>query len=488
MVLNKIKVMKPLFSTSDTQKTILITIGAILLSFFVGLLTVKFGIITFFASTIGTAGLIFVIAALKDPRIGFLFYLIYCFLIAGIMKNFPFLPLGPFMEVILGITWLSIFINADKLKWSNLNNDYCIIVLIWFIINILEVLNPAGASLLGWLNEIRFTALNWLMVAPLAFLVFNSKKDLNTFLIAIIMASVFAALYGVKQLHLGVSSEEQRWLNEGADFTHIVFGELRVFSLFTDAGQFGASQAHMALVTLVLALGPFKLWKRILLGIAACILIYGMLISGTRGALFALVSGAFFAIFLTRNFKVLIVGTIMSLMFLSFLKYSTYGNEYYEVRRLRTALDPKDASLNARLMNQAKLKEALASLPFGGGVGITGINGDKYNAGKYLASIPPDSYWVKIWVMYGVVGLLIWFSFIMYLLGKSCGVVWNIKDKILKTKAIALASGVAGLFFCSYGNEVMNGMPSSIIMYMSWSFIFLAPKFDNPDVKENDYV
>ncbi|WP_036692037.1 O-antigen ligase family protein [Pedobacter glucosidilyticus] len=480
--------MKQAFLQSDTGKAVVISIGALLLSFLVGLLTIQFGIITFFASTIGTAALIFIIATIKDPRIGFLFYLVYCFLLSGIMKNFPFLPLGPSMEMILGLTWVSIFINANKFKWSNLNNDYCLLVLIWFIINILEVLNPAGASLLGWLNEIRFTALNWLMVAPLAFIIFNSKKDLNTFFKVTIGASVFAALYGVKQLYIGVSSEEQRWLNEGADFTHIVFGELRVFSLFTDAGQFGASQAHMALVTLVLALGPFKLWKKVLLGIAASILIYGMLISGTRGALFALVSGAFFAIFLTKNFKVLIIGTICSLMFFSFLKYSTYGNQYYEIRRLRTALDPQDASLNARLMNQAKLKEALKNLPFGGGVGITGVNGDKYNSDKYLSSIPPDSYWVKIWVMYGVVGLVIWFSFIMYLLGKSCGLVWNIEDKKLKTKAIALTSGVAGLFFCSYGNEVMNGLPSSIIMYMSWAYVFLIPKFDNPELKDDEYV
>lgn len=477
-----------ILQNTEIKRAVLITIGAIVLSFLVGLFTIKFGIAAFFISTISIAGVIFLFAVLKDPRVGFLFYIIYCFALSGLLKNNPELPLGPLMEVLLGLTWVSILINANKYNWRSLRNTHSYIALVWFLINILQLLNPADFSFLGWLNEIRFTALNWLLIAPIAFLIFNSKKDLNIFFIVIIGASIIAALYGVKQLHYGVSTEEQRWLDEGADFTHIVFGKLRVFSMFTDAGQFGASQAQMGLVALVLAFGPFKPWKRVVLALSALLLFYGMLISGTRGALFALVSGAFFAIYLTKNFKILIIGTIASLFFLSFLKYSTYGNQYYEINRLRTALDPKDASLNARFINQAKLKEAMASLPFGGGVGISGINGDNYNQGKYLASIPPDSYWVKIWVMYGVVGLVIWFSMIMFLLGKACGIVWRIKDPGLKIKMIALTSGNAGLFFCSYGNEVMNGFPSCIILYMAWSFIFLSPKFDNKQVSNNTYV
>jgi len=472
----------------ETKKAVLITIGAVLLSFLVGYFTIKLGVIAFFISTVSVGAVIFLLAVIKDPRIGFLFYLLYCFALSGMLKNNPSLPLGPLMEVLLGLTWVAILINANKYNWKNLKNEHCYIALAWFIINILQLLNPADFSFLGWLNEIRFTALNWLVIAPIAFLIFNSKKDLNVFLIVIIAASVFAALYGAKQLHIGVSSEEQRWLDEGADFTHIVFGKLRVFSLFTDAGQFGASQAHMGLVAMVLAFGPFTFWKRILLALAALLLFYGMLISGTRGALFALVSGAFFAIFLTKNFKILIIGSIAAIFFLSFLKFSTYGNQHYEINRLRTALDPEDASLNARFINQAKLKDALSGLPFGGGVGISGINGDNYNQGKYLASIPPDSYWVKIWVMYGVVGLVIWFSMIMFLLGKACGIVWRIQDPGLKIKMIALTSGNAGLFFCSYGNEVMNGFPSSIILYMAWSFVFLAPKFDKPTLSNHTYV
>lgn len=449
-------------------------VASLLISFF----TIKFGIEFPVLVISASIAVVFVIWTFLKPEVAIICYFLYCFIISGLLKNVPGLPLGPLMEILLALTWLAMLVNKSKFNWQALKNDYVYIALAWFVINILELVNPAGASYLGWLNEVRFTALNWVLIAPLVFVLFNKKKDLDAFIALILGMSVLAALYGVKQLFIGVSSAEQAWLDAGADFTHIVFGKLRVFSIYTDAGQFGASQAELALVALVLALGPFKPWKKVLLFMAAGILFYGMLISGTRGALFALISAAFFAIFLNKNIKGLVIGSLMALCFLVVLKYTSIGSGTYQITRLRTALDPKDPSLNARFINQAKLKEVLSHMPFGGGVGVSGMNGTIYNSDKLLSTIPPDSYWVKVWMMYGVVGLVIWFSMNTYILGKCCGIVWNTHDDKLRVKLIALTAGTAGLFFCSYGNEVMNGFPSSMILYMSWGFVFYSPNWD----------
>lgn len=462
------------------NKTTLLTLGAIV-SIAIGYLTYSLGLVIPIAVIAGSIALAFVISSFLNPRVAIITYFIYCFVINSLLKNVDGVPWGYMMEVLLGLTWLTMLINKSRFNWAAAKNDYVYIALAWFIINILEIVNPAGASLLGWLNEVRFTAFNWVVIAPLVFLMFNKKKDVDVFLILIIGMSVLAALYGMKQLFIGVSAGEQKWLDGGADFTHIVFGKLRVFSFYTDAGQFGASQAEIGLVALVLAAGPFKVWKKVLLFIAAGILFYGMLISGTRGALFALVSAAFFAIFLSKNFKVLIVGSMLALGFLGFLKFTTIGNGIYQINRFRTALDPTDPSLNVRFNNQKKLAEVLSGMPFGGGVGVSGMNGTIYNSDKLLSTIPPDSYWVKVWTMYGIVGLLIWFCMNMYILGKCCGVVWNLRDDQLRVKMIALTAGTAGLFFCSYGNEVMNGFPSSMILYMSWGFVLYSPNFDRKE-------
>jgi hypothetical protein len=120
----------------------------------------------------------------------------------------------------------------------------------------------------------------------------------------------------------------------------------------------------------------------------------------------------------------------------------------------------------------------MSSRPFGGGLGVLGFNA-RYNQGTYLATVQPDSYFVKVWAMYGIVGLTIWLSIMLYLLGKCYGIVLKIHDKELQIKAIALTSGFAGILFCSYGNEVINNMPSSFVTDMSIVFIYLCPLLEN---------
>src|SRR5690554_4897657 len=210
-----------------------------------------------------------------------------------------------------------------------------------------------------------------------------------------------------------------------------------------------------------------------------------MLISGTRGALFALVPGIFLAVFLFKNIKVLIIGTLFLLAFLAVLKYTHIGSSSYEIHRLRSALNPDDPSLAVRFNNQQVIREYLATRPFGGGLGIVGYAGEKYNSDKFISKVAPDSYWVKVWVMYGNIGFAIWFSLIFYIIGKCCGIIWDIQDKNLRIKLIALTSGFFGIFICSYGNEVINTLPSSIIAYLSIVFVLLGRQYDQEVAAKN---
>ncbi|RZL46984.1 MAG: O-antigen ligase domain-containing protein [Pedobacter sp.] len=462
----------------DHKQKVLFFLIAFSLSILVASSTSRFGFlgpIVVIAAVIAGA---FLTASFTNPRIAVVTYLVYCFILGFVVKTFLNIPVGFAMDGIMLVAWVSILVNRNKFNWKALKNEHVMLSVIWFGISMLQLLNPYGSSFLGWFNELRFTALSWLLVAPIVFLLFNRLTDLNRFIGFIFFFSCLATLYGVKQLYIGVTNGEQQWLDAGNDFTHILGGKLRVFSIYSDAGQFGASQAVMAVIALVLAMGPFSLTKKIVFGIIGLVMLYGMAISGTRGALFALVAGLGFAVFLSKNFRVLIIGGAFALGGLAVLKYTKIGDEIFQVRRLRSALDPKDASFNVRIINQKKLAYLLKDEPFGAGLGMSGMNGTTYNADKPIANIQPDSYWVKVWVMYGVVGLFIWFAINSYIIGKCSGIVWKLKDPKLKSKMIALTSGTVGCFICSYGNEVMNGMPSSVIMFMSWSFVFIAPWLD----------
>src|SRR5690606_37648423 len=155
----------------------------------------------------------------------------------------------------------------------------------------------------------------------------------------------------------------------------------------------------------------------------------------------------------------IIIGSIAIIGLFCFLKFTYIGNGNYAIYRLRSAVNPEDPSLNVRFETQRNLRVYLEGRPFGGGLGTIGYLGEKYNGDTYLSTFQPDSYWVKVWAMYGSVGFTLWFSMMSYILGRCCGIVWTTRDKGLKIKLMALTAGFGGLFICSYGNEVMNYEP-----------------------------
>lgn len=467
-----------LSSLSQTKRTLVLSLLGLVISLGISILTIT-TLVGPILLILAAFFVVYILLLFRDPSVGLVTLLIYCFTLNLFSREVASaIPFGIGIEVFLLLVWIAVIILNNEFDWKSINNPLTKLILVWFIISFVEIINPAGASVRGWIQEIRSTALFPILVIPLVFLLFNSEDKLNLFLILIISLSFLATLNGIKQEHFGLSAGEQKFLDEGGAITHILWGKLRVFSFYSEAGQFGASQASFILVALMIALGPFKPWIRILMVPIAGLFVYGMLISGTRGALFALITGAVFAIFLTKNVKILVFGVTTALMCLFVLKFTTIGNGNYAIYRMRTAFDPKEASLNVRLDNQRILAEYLKSRPFGGGLGVIGSWGKEYNKDKFLSTIEPDSYWVKLWAMYGIVGFTFWFCMMMFLLGKCCGIIWKIRNIKLRYKAIALVSATAGIFFCSYGNEVMNAMPSAIVVSMSLAFIFMCPKFD----------
>ncbi|MGE5520346.1 MAG: O-antigen ligase family protein [Candidatus Dadabacteria bacterium] len=406
------------------------------------------------------------------PVAGLRLFIVYSFFITAFGRYIADLPFVYGVEFILLVSWIGVLFHANRYKWSLLNRDIVWMGIIWFGITVFELGNPEAGSFLGWISDARYSFL-WILCVPLGFLLLRSKKALNYFLITILICSSLVALYGIIQLKIGLSSADAAFLAAGGSKTHIINGQLRVFSLYSDAGQFGASMAQMAVISLTLALGPFSRGKKFLLFIAALLFTYGMLISGTRGALFVFLVGLLMALIIYKNLKVFLIVLFILAGSIAFLKYTTILQSNPEIRRMRTALNPNDPSFKVRLQNQQTIRHYLKDKPFGAGIGSIGYAGYTYNKGTYISTIPPDSYWVKVWVMYGIAGFAIWFGFLFYIIGKSSAIVWYTTDSKLRFKLGALAAGATGIFVSSYGNEVMNNMPSAMILYISWVLIFI---------------
>ena len=348
--------------------------------------------------------------------------------------------------------------------------------IIWFGINVMQMFNPLSPGFEAWFYAGRGVSFYMLFCIPLAIVLFNKQKNLETFLLLWIILSVIGTIWGMKQKFIGLDRAETEWLMRPANLkTHLLFGQLRIFSFYTDAGQFGAAQGHAGVTALILALGPSTKRKKIFYGLAGMLCLYGMIISGTRGAIAVPAVGFLIYLVLSKNWKILSIGILILAGAYGFLKYTYIGQDNYDIRRLRTSLDPNNASLHVRLVNQARLAEYLNSHPFGGGVGAGGFWGNRFKPGSFLADLALDSWYVRIASDYGWFGLAYYLIMILYFIFSGFFVVFRMNDEGFRQQLAAIYAGMVGVAVASYGNQVWGQMPTGIIIYIILAFLSVVP-------------
>lgn len=420
-----------------------------------------------------------------NPRVGFIIIMYAAFFSIGLTRYIQGVPLGLSIDIVLILIIILVFFSGWKnLDWKPVKNDLTLVSVIWFAYVVFEIVNPEAVSSKAWFYAMRGIGFYQVLVVIIAMMVFNKYRDLNTFITIWMILSVIGTLKGIMQLQMGVDRWEQAWLDAGGDVTHIIFGNLRIFSFYSDAGQFGAAQGHTALVAGIIAAGPGSIKRKLIFWGIALLSFYGLMISGTRGALFVPASGGLLYLLLRKNFRILAIGLVFVGMAYVFLRYTYIGQSNYQIARMRTAFDKEDASYIVRLENQRRLKSYLASRPFGGGIGTAGNWGQRFSEGTFLAETPTDSWYVRIWAECGIIGLIFHLAVLLYILFKSGYIIWTkLKDPVLIQIMIALISGYLGIMVASYANGVLGQMPTGIIIYLSWVFLFSSPKIEKEKLK-----
>ena len=397
------------------------------------------------------------------------------------------IPFGLSIDIILVLGLLIVFIkNYKRIDTNRLNNPIFWLMLAWMGYVVMQIFNPLAHSFAAWFYSMRGIALYQLLIIMLLFLTFDAKKDIKPFMAMWIGFSVLGALWGMKQLFFGVSAAEQRWLDEGGAITHMLFGKLRVFSYYFDAGTFGAAMGHISLICGIILISPyFTKRTRVTCGILAMLFFYGLMISGTRGALAVPAAGGLMYLILTRNMRVLIPGLVAMGLVFAFLKFTMIGQSNYQINRLRTALDPNDASLNTRMVNRERLTVYLQDKPFGGGLGTTGSWGNRFSPGTWLADFEPDGLYTRIRAETGIVGRLFYVGIWLFILGYCARLIFKAPDGKYKTIAMAFLAGYAGILLANYGNSVMSQFPISTTTFFSLYFVITllekAPEEDQAE-------
>src|ERR1700761_3534433 len=194
---------------------------------------------------------------IQNPKAVVWATLAYGFLMKVFDREVGHIPWGTLQEGVIGLGFFTLIFTWYKYDWKRIRADFFYLMLAWFIISFLEIANPQHPALQGWIQEIRSSALYPLLVVTMCYILLKKYKDVDTFLLIVIIFSLIATVNGMKQLYIHPSPGEQKFLDEGGAVTHILWGKLRVFSFYSDAGQFGASQAHISVICIILALGPF---------------------------------------------------------------------------------------------------------------------------------------------------------------------------------------------------------------------------------------
>ncbi|AFK04970.1 O-antigen polymerase [Emticicia oligotrophica DSM 17448] len=411
------------------------------------------------------------------PKLGIYSTIFMGFMVNGIPRYVSDAPVGLAIDGILFLTFIALLVKKQKIDWSEASSGLTIVSIIWMGYNVLEIFNPEARSFEAWFYAMRGVSLYMFLAVPLTFVLLKERKDLDLYLNLWLIISIIGSINGLKQNIIGVDSFEQAWLDAGAAKQHILFGKLRVFSFYSDAGQFGASQAHTLVVATILALqSGLSLKRKIFYFTAAFLSLIGMFISGTRGAMAVPAIGFMTYFFMSKNFRVFGGGVLIGGIVFYILKFTFIGQNVYAINRMRTALDPNDASLLVRLENQKKLANYLASRPFGGGVGSAGSWGLRFSPNSFLAQTPTDSWFVRIWAEEGAVGLTVHLIILFYIAIQGGIILWNLPDKNLRQQFLAIHAGTLGIYVASYGNGILGQMPTGILLYVGWALMFKAKK------------
>ncbi|MFY0673438.1 MAG: O-antigen ligase domain-containing protein [Bacteroidia bacterium] len=458
------------------------------LALVLGLLVVKLGMVgsaLFIVLPLVVAG---ALAFIYNPKLGIYILVFMAFAIPGLTRYFPGPPFGLTIDIFLVLTLLVVFLkDFKKLDFSKANNDLVWAWAIWMIFCIMMILNPLARSMMAWFYAQRGIAMYPLLMIPLVMLVFNERRDMNRLFVLIIIMEVFGSFWGMKQIFIGVSATENRWLMQGAASTHILFGKLRAFSYFTDAAQFGASQIHIAFMCFAYALGIKTNWKRILVIIGGLICFYGFMLSGSRGPLVIPAIAGFFFLLLSRYTTLFISGSLFGFMLFSFLKFTTIAQNNYNVARLRTALNPtEDESFLVRKRREAKVSIYLADKPLGGGIGSAGSWGRRFYPGTFLAEIGTDGHYTRIWMETGIIGLYVYLGVFIWIALRICIIVFRLKDPSLRFMVGAWGSSFIGLAVASYTNGLIVQVPTGPITYCGLAFVWMSTRWDRNIAKAKE--
>ena len=375
-------------------------------------------------------------------------------------------------------------IDLRESHFENLANLMFLGLLGWCAFCIIEVLNDTcglGINVNAWFTGVRLMAFQLIYAGIVFALYITTPKRLYHLLFILVCCSLFAVFWCWKQINIGWTQAEYHWLFiQDHARQHIVNGIIRYFGTFTDAANFGIHMAAISVAFFIIAITNRINKFRIIFGVTAILCTWAMFQSGTRTAIFCMIAGFMVFIVLSKSIKIIVPVSVIFGLFIGMLMFTNIGNGNNQIRRMRSAFNPEDASANVRDINKEAISKYMKDAPWGIGIGIFEQNIPAWNKFKKVSQIPPDSEYVFIWVRTGKIGVT-WFVIcnLIMLFGACCTVFFRIKNRSLMGIGAAWCSAFVAIHLGGYANQILMQFPNVVVFYGGLTIVYLLPKIEN---------
>ena len=458
-------------------------VSLLLLLFFVAIYElISAGFSSFAVICLIPAIILFIIGSFKYRMLLFWILVFINYFIQ--MKDFPEIPVPMSLpNEMLQLSLLAIaIIDVEKSSFERIGNIMFFSLLAWCSFCIIEILNDTcglGINIGAWYTGARMMAFQLLYIFLVFTLYISNPKVLTQYLYVWGALAIFAVFWVWKQQNIGLTQTEFGWLYYGAGrSTHLIQAGtlIRYWSIYGDAANFGIGIASTGVAFVIFGItAKLKKLKYFFLIVgAACI--WGMFPSGTRTATACLIAGFLAYIFLSKSFKIAIPFTIIFAFFAFILVFTNIGQGNQQIRRMRSAFNKEDASANVRAINQATMRKYMKEAPWGIGLGMGWDNVPANNKYNRMATIPPDSEYVFIWLRTGVVGITVFLICTFIMLAGACWIVFfTLKSPSLRGIGAGFCCAFVSQQLGAYGNQVLMQFPNGLVFYGGLSIVYILP-------------
>lgn len=359
-------------------------------------------------------------------------------------------------------------------------NIMLLALIIWCGFCTLELLNDTcdlGIDVGAWYTGARLMAFQILYTFIVFSIYISSPEILMRYIKLWAVLSLFSVYWVWKQQNLGFTAEENAWIQGRGRSTHILNAGtlIRYFSTFSDAANYGINAAATTVAFVLFGITSKIKWNRIFFLLTGVLVFWGMFASGTRTAIFCVAAGFIVYIFLSKSVKIAVPFSIVFAIFAFILVFTNIGNSNQQIRRMRSAFNKDDASANVRDINKEAIGKYIQDAPWGIGLGM-GYNVPANNKYAKLATIPPDSEYVYIWIRTGPIGITIFIITTLIMLAGACYIVlFRLKNRSLMGIGAGFCCAFVSIQLGGYANQVLMQFPNCVIFYGGLSIVYILP-------------